>query len=108
MERRVGNRLAAGLVPPTEQEDEMDKGKSRKLKVHIFFGVTLTLILLVSVIWRMASGERWPQASWNAIREIRPFEWVMFFVVWYAVAFHRPQDEAWWNSITTLRLSRRQ
>jgi hypothetical protein len=86
----------------------MDKRKLRKLKVHVVFGGFLTLLLLVSVIWRMASGERLLQASWNSLNEIRPFEWVMFFVLWYAAAFPRPQDESWWNSMTSLGLSRRQ
>jgi hypothetical protein len=86
----------------------MDKGKLRKLKVHIVFGGTLTLLLLVGLIWRMASGERLVQASWNSIREIRPFEWVMMVLLWYSAAVHRPKDEWPSNSMTTLGLSRKQ
>ena len=86
----------------------MDKGKLRKLKVHIVFGGALLLALLVSVIWRMASGERLLQASWNSIREIRPFEWVMTLLLWYSAAFHRGKYEWSSNSRTTLGLSRRQ
>jgi len=83
----------------------MDKGKLRKLKVHIIFGGGLTLLLLVNVIWRMASGERLLQASWNSLKEIRLMEWVMIFVLWYVIAFPRPQDQ--WLSNSTLGLSRR-
>jgi hypothetical protein len=86
----------------------MDKGKWRKLKVHIVFGGTLTLLLLVSLIWRMASGERLLQASWNSVREGRPVEWLMIFVFWYSAAFPRPEDGWSSNSITTLGLSPRQ
>jgi hypothetical protein len=84
----------------------MDKGKWRKLKVHIVFGGTLTLLLLVSLIWRMASGERLLQASWDSIREIRPVEWLIMVLVWYSAAVHRPPKDEWQsNSLTTLGLS---
>jgi hypothetical protein len=83
----------------------MDKGKLRKLKVHIVLGGTLTLLLLVGVIWRMTSGERLLQASWNSVSEIRPFEWVITVLVWYSAAIHRPKDEWPSNSMTTLGLS---
>ena len=86
----------------------MDKSKLRKLKVHAVFGGALTLVFLVSVIWRVALGERLLQASWNAFREISPLEWVMIFGIWYSVASQKPQDEWSSNSITTLGLSQRQ
>jgi hypothetical protein len=53
----------------------MDKDKLRQLKVHLMFGGGLTFVFLVSVISRVASGERLLQASWNSLREIRPVEW---------------------------------
>ena len=86
----------------------MDKDRLRKLRVHALFGGALTLIILVPVIWRMASGERLLQASWNAFKEIRPVEWVMIFLFWYSAASHKPQDEWPSNSMTTLGLSQKQ
>ena len=85
----------------------MDKEKSRKLKVHLVFGGALTLVFVVSVISRVASGERWPQALGNALREIRPFEWVMIFLFWYWAAFQKAQDEWPSSPLTTLGLSER-
>jgi cell division protein FtsW (lipid II flippase) len=86
-------------------EDEMDKEKLRKLRVHLLCGGLVTLVLLVSVISRMASGERLLQASWNSVKEIRPFEWVMIVLFWWVAASQKARDEKSSGSMTTLGLS---
>jgi hypothetical protein len=85
----------------------MNKDKSRKLKVHIVFGGILTVVLLVNVFSRLASGERLPQATWNALSDIRPVEWAMVLLFWYSSAFQKARDEWTTTRITTLGLSER-
>jgi hypothetical protein len=85
----------------------MNKDKSRKLKVHLIFGGILTLVLLVNLVSRLASGERLLQALWNALKDIRPIEWGMIFLFWYAAAFHKAQNEWPSSRMTTLGLSER-
>ena len=83
----------------------MDKDKSRKLKIHLMFGGGLTLVFLISVISRVASGERLLQASWNSLREIRPIEWGMILLFWYWTAYQKAQNEWPSSPVTTLGLS---
>ena len=83
----------------------MDPEKLRRLKLHALFGGALTLIFVVSLTLKIASGERLLQASWNSFKEIRPVEWMMILLFWYSAAFHKPRDEWSSNSMTTLGLS---
>jgi hypothetical protein len=75
----------------------MDTNKAKKLMVHLVFGGGLTLILLVSVISKVASGERVPLAIWNSLRETRPFEWVMILLFWWIAASQRVKGQWWPN-----------
>lgn len=59
-------------------------GKTRK--VHVLFSLGLLIMLLIGTIPRMAADERLFQALWGALTDVRPIEWIMFFLVWWALA----------------------
>ena len=65
-----------------------------RLKVHIAFGVGLVAIFLIGFVSHLISGERLVQAAWGAVSDVRPVEWMMFFVIWHSVASRRPSPAA--------------
>ena len=77
-----------------------------RLRVHIAFGVGLVAIILIGFVSHLISHERLGQAAWGALSDIRPVEWLMFFVVWYSVAWGRPSPNP--NRTATLELSGKQ
>jgi hypothetical protein len=77
-----------------------------KLKVHIVFGVGLVAVFLFGLVSHLISDERLLQASWGAIKDVRPVEWLMFFVIWYSVACGKPNLHP--TKTTTLGLSGKQ
>jgi hypothetical protein len=85
----------------------MTEDKLRQLKVHLVFAGGVTLVLLVGVLSKMASGERFFQALWHSVKDGRPLEWLMIVVFWYAFAFQRPQNSWTTGKVTTLGLSGR-
>jgi hypothetical protein len=86
----------------------MTKDKRRQLKVHLVFGGAVVLVLLVGVLSKMASGERFFPALLNAVKDGRPFEWLMIVLFWYACAFQKPQNSWTTGEVTTLGLSGRE
>jgi hypothetical protein len=75
-------------------------------KTHIVFSLGLLIILLIGLIPRMASGERFFRALWSALTDVRPVEWVMFFTLWYAFAKDNLR-KGWFKSSQTLGLADR-
>ena len=71
-----------------------------RLKVHIAFGVGLVAIFLIGFVSHLISNERLVQAAWGAVSDVRPVEWMMFFVIWYSVASRKSSP----NSIRTATL----
>lgn len=74
----------------------------RQLKVHLLFSGALLAILLYGLVSRMAAGERFLQAAWGSVREIRPFEWFMIIMLWYVIASKKSRDSFWYDPPTTL------
>ena len=76
-----------------------------KRKTHLFFGSTLLFVLAFNIAAGFTAGETFLDATWRAISEIRPMEYIMFALFWYACAVHRPKDD-WDSSLISLNLSR--
>ena len=76
-----------------------------KWKIHVLFGGGFLVAVAFTVAANIVAGERFPEAVWSAIREIKPIEILMLILFWYACVFHRPKNE-WDSSFTTLNLRR--
>lgn len=74
-------------------------------KAHLMFGSAFLLVLAVNIIIDFTAGETFLGSTWNAFSEIRPMEYLMVALFWYACAVHRPKDE-WEGSLIKLNLSR--
>jgi hypothetical protein len=62
-----------------------------RFRVPLIFGAAAAVWFLLGVVPRMIDGEGILPASWAAIKEVRPFEWVVVFCVWLSVVFpHKP------------------
>ena len=73
-----------------------------QFRVHLIFGAAVALWFLLAVVPDMIDGQGFFPAAWAAIKEVRPFEWVMVFCVWLSLAFpYKPQQ----TKITTLGLT---
>jgi len=86
----------------------MTKDKRKRLKIHLVFGGAVVLALLFGVLSNLASGEHVSQALWHSVTSVRPFEWLMIALFWYAVAFQRLQNKWTTGEVTTLGLSGRE
>ena len=76
-----------------------------KWKTHLFFVSFLLFILAFNITIGFTPGQTFLGATWRAISEIRPMEYAMFALFWYACAVHRPKDDLE-SSLITLNLSR--
>jgi hypothetical protein len=76
-----------------------------KRKTHLVFVSLLLMVLAVSTIMGFMAGQTLRGATWRAISEIRPMEYILFAGFWYDCAVRRSK-EGWGSSLTTLNLSR--
>ena len=76
-----------------------------KHKVHFFFVSVFFLVLALNIMIDLAAGQTFLGATWKAISGIKPMDYLMFAVFWYACAVHRPKDD-WDSSLISLNLSR--
>ena len=75
---------------------------SYKSKVHFFFGGGLLLAFSISVAINFFSGQHFSSAIVSPFREIRPVEYIMFFLFWYWFAHGRQTESR--PTLTTLNL----
>ena len=75
-----------------------------KRKVHLIFGSALPLVLTLNVIIGFTEGQTLLGAVWKAISEIKPMDYVLLALFWYACAVHPPKDE-WASPLISLNLS---
>ena len=76
-----------------------------KWKTHLFFLSFLLFLLALNITFSFRAGHTLLGGTWRAISEIRPMEYAMFALFWYACAVHRPKDD-WESSLISLNLSR--
>jgi len=76
-----------------------------KHKIHFFYVTIFLLGLALNITIDLAAGQTVPGATWKAISGIRPLDYLMFAIFWYACAVHRPKDD-WDSSLISLNLSR--
>jgi len=76
-----------------------------KRKTHLIFVGVFLFVLAFNIIIGFMAGQTFLGATWRAINEIRPMDYLMFALFWYACAVHRPKDD-WDSSLITLNLSR--
>jgi len=74
-----------------------------KWKTHLVFGGGLVAAITFSVAANMVAGQHLSDAAWNAVRELRPLEVLMYLLFWYGLAFYQPKDE-WSSPLTSLNL----
>jgi hypothetical protein len=75
-------------------------------KAHlIFVGAFIVVVLAFNITIGFTEGRTFLGATWMAISEIRPMDYLMFALFWYACAVHRPKDD-WDSSLISLNLSR--
>jgi hypothetical protein len=73
-------------------------------KTHLVFVAAFLLALVVNITIGLMSDESFLDATWRGVSEIRPMDYVMFALVWYACAVHQPKDD-WQSSLISLKLS---
>jgi uncharacterized membrane protein YbhN (UPF0104 family) len=76
-----------------------------KRKVHLFFGGIFLIVMVLNITIAFMAGQTFLGATWKAIGEIRPMDYLMFALFWYMCAVHRPKDD-WHSSCISLNLSR--
>jgi hypothetical protein len=76
-------------------------------KIHFFFSLGFLIVLLIGLAPRMAAGERLLQSLFGALADVRPVEWIMYFVLWYTLAKNNLR-EGWFKPPQTLGLADRQ
>jgi hypothetical protein len=76
-----------------------------KWKTHLTFVGIFLFVFALNITIGLAAGQTFLGAAWRAIGEIRPMDYLMFALFWYACAVHRPKDD-WDSSLITLNLAR--
>lgn len=80
------------------------RGFLAKHKTHLIFVGAFLFALAVSIAMNLAANQTFGDATWTAISEIRPMDYFMFALFWYACAVYRPQE--WSSPLISLNLSR--
>jgi hypothetical protein len=76
-----------------------------KRKAHLLFGTAFVVVLALNIIIGFTPGQTILGATWKGLRALRPMDYLMFVVFWYACAVHRPRDD-WHTPLISLNLSR--
>jgi hypothetical protein len=76
-----------------------------KWKTHLFFVGAFLFVLAFNITIGFTAGQTFLGATWKAITEITPMDYLMFALFWYGCAVHRPKDD-WDSSLISLNLSR--
>ena len=75
-----------------------------KRKRHLVFVSAFLIAVLANITIGLSSGESLLVATWTGVSEIRPMDYGMFALVWYACAIYPPKDD-WQSSLISLNLS---
>ncbi len=78
---------------------------SKSWKLHLTFAGAFLLSLAAYIIMNMTAGQPFRSAMGNAFLDIRPIEYAMFILVWYACAvYHHGENGS--SLLTRLNLGR--
>src|SRR5688572_24172270 len=72
-------------------------------KAHLIFGSAFLLVLILNATINVIAGETVLGAVWKSISKIKPLDYIMFALFWYACTVHRPKDD-WRSPLITLGL----
>jgi hypothetical protein len=75
-----------------------------KRKTHLIFVGAFLFALTFYITIGFMAGKTLLGATWWGISKIKPIDYVMFALFWYACAVHRPKD-GWDSSLIALNLS---
>jgi hypothetical protein len=56
-------------------------------KIHLAFGGGLLALILLYLVLDLVAGLSFGKATWLAFSSIKPMEYLMFGLMWYAIAF---------------------
>ena len=60
--------------------------KLHRYRVHLIFGAATLGWFFLMVMAGMIDGQRFFPALWAAIKEVRPFEWLVVICLWLSMA----------------------
>jgi hypothetical protein len=75
-----------------------------KWKTHLTFVGFFFFVVALNLMIGLMAGKTFLSAAWWAMVEIRPMEYLMFALFWYACAVHPPKDD-WHSSLISLNLA---
>ena len=76
-----------------------------KRKAHLIFGTAFICVLAFNIIIGLTAGQTVLGATWKGLSALRPMDYLMFALFWYACAVHPPRDD-WYSPLISLNLSR--
>ena len=76
-----------------------------KRKAHLIFGTAFLFVIALNTIFGLTAGQTLLGATWDGITSVRPMDYAMFALFWYACAVHRFKDD-WHSPLISLDLSR--
>jgi hypothetical protein len=74
-------------------------------KAHLIFGTAFLLVLALNIMIALTASQTILGAIWKGLGAVRPMDYIMFALFWYACAVHPPKDD-WYSSLVSLNLSR--
>ena len=76
-----------------------------KRKAHLIFGTAFLMVVVINIVIGLTAGQTILSATWKGLSAVRPMDYLMFALFWYACAVHRPGDD-WRSPLISLNLSR--
>ncbi len=77
-----------------------------KRKAHLIFGTAFLFALALTIVINFTAGQTILGATWVGLSALRPMDYLMFALFWYACAVHRPNGDGWYSPLISLNLSR--
>mgnify|MGYP003575784321 FL=1 len=75
-----------------------------KRKTHLVFIFAFLVAVVVNITIGLMSGESVLGATWSVVSGIKPMDYAMFGLFWYACAVYQPKGD-WQSPLTSLNLS---
>ena len=75
-----------------------------KHKAHLIFGTAFLVVLAFNIVSGFTAGQTILGATWAGIGALRPMDYAMFALFWYACTAQRSKDD-WYSPLVSLNLS---